>query len=85
MLRMMRHEGKLTLAWALLVVCVVACGGTQQPTSALLPTPAPTPNIEATVEARVTEERAIEATIEAKAEAKAKVMVEATAQAVPPT
>lgn len=82
----MRHEGKLTLAWVLLVVCVVACGGTQQATSALLPTPAPTPNIEATVEARVTEERAIEATIEAKAEAKAKVMVEATAQAVlPPT
>ena len=80
---MMRHEGKLTLAWALLVVCVVACGGTLQPTSALLPTPAPTPNIEATVEARVTEERAIEATIEAKAEAKAKVMVEATAQAAP--
>ena len=79
----MRHEGKLALAWALLAVCVVACGGTQQATSALLPTPAPTPNIEATVEARVTEERAIEATIEAKAEAKAKVMVEATAQAAP--
>jgi hypothetical protein len=42
----------LLLLLPALMLVMVACGGTPQPT------PAPTPDIEATVEARVAEERA---------------------------
>ena len=76
MLSEMRHTAVLVLG-CLLLVLVMACGGTPEPT------PEPTPDIEATVEARLVEERAAEATVEAKAQVMAKAMVEATVEAAP--
>ena len=65
-----RHTAVLLLG--LVLVAVVACGGTE-----------PLPDIDATVEAKFEEKQLEDAALEARAQAMAKAMVEATVQAVP--
>ena len=59
-----RHTAVLALGFVL-VMLVVACGGTPQAT------PVPTIDVQATVQMVLQEERATEATVEAKAQAMA--------------